>query len=142
VEFELFYRPNQKFSLFANYSFTESNQVIHNQNNEIEGVPQQALNIGIQSQITPAINFNVSAYRRWQWTSQSATPVYADFTPPDYTIVNSRLVWQARSDLEWTFDVFNLLDSIPSYPSQHSFVPEGIPANGRTFLLGFKMRFD
>ncbi|MCV6636780.1 TonB-dependent receptor [Candidatus Albibeggiatoa sp. nov. NOAA] len=142
VELEIFYRPYKKFSLFANYTYTNSEQEIEGRHAEIEGIPKQALNIGFQSQLTPSLDFNISAYHRWQWTSQAATPVYADFTPPDYTIINSRLIWQAQPNVKWTLDVFNALDSIPSYPSQHSFVPEGIPANGRTFLLGFEIQFD
>ncbi|WP_353570930.1 TonB-dependent receptor [Candidatus Albibeggiatoa sp. nov. BB20] len=142
IELELFYRPYKKFSLFANYTYTDSDQDTDGRSVDIEGVPKQALNIGFQSQLSSSLDFNISAYRRWQWTSQAATPIYADFTPPDYTILNSRLIWQAQSNLKWTFDVFNALDSIPSYPSQHSFVPEGIPANGRTFLLGFEIQFD
>ncbi|MEK7991334.1 MAG: TonB-dependent receptor, partial [Thiotrichaceae bacterium] len=142
IELEAFYRPYKQFSLFANYTYTDSQQDTDGHNVEIEGVPKQSLNIGIQSQLASTLTFNISAYRRWQWTSQAATPVYADFTPPDYTIVNSRLIWQAKPNLRWTFDVFNAFDSIPSYPSQHSFVPEGIPANGRTILFGFEVKFD
>jgi iron complex outermembrane receptor protein len=142
IELEAFYRPYKKFSLFTNYNYTDSKQNTDGYDVEIEGVPKQSLNIGFQSQLAPTVKFNISAYRRWQWTSQAATPVYADFTPPNYTILNSRLTWQTQPNLRWTFDVFNALDSIPSYPSQHSFVPEGIPANGRTFLLGFEVKFD
>lgn len=159
VEAEVRYQPKKEISVFANYSFTDSEDEYAGETNPVAGVPRQGFNAGARFSL---FENNVDLYadvgRRWDWNNQPEILLPAarqmpdilggliyymdEFEIPSYTIVSARATWKNAftEGLNFSIQVHNLFDEIPLFPDQHTFAPEGIPVGGtQTF---FSVSYD
>jgi len=160
-EFEFRYQTSKTRLVYLNYAKADATDVAFaggvKVEADVEGVPQDSLNLGIVHDLGERLLLGVTAYRRWRWTPQSAVPlqtieipgfgiVNVDFLDeisfPDYTQVNLNLSYQtAREGIEFLLDVENALDETMHFPDQHVFTPGGIAVGGRVIRGGVRCRF-
>lgn len=161
VEIEFRRQTSVKDMLFFNYahvSSTDTNDTpFGTVEGDVEGVPQDSLNLGWVHDFNGQWLLGVSAYHRWNWTPQAAIslpdivipgldPVQVNFLDqldlPDYTIVN--LMATARNlvgGMDVSLDVKNVLDEQMIFADQHLFAPSGISAGGRIVKLGLRYNY-
>jgi iron complex outermembrane receptor protein len=146
VELGVRYVPRRFFSLFANYSYTKTDdEKIEDVEEPVSGLPGHAFNFGISVSRGRA-TLNINGFSRFGWND-----VPADTSPhmildrmelPDYLILNARLtvenVWKS---VALFVDVRNVLDRRSYFNDDRIYVPQGISGNNRRLAAGLTYSF-
>lgn len=146
AEIEIRYLPENDFSAFINYGKAKVEVDLFGTRQPVEGVPQDTLNVGVQSQwFDGRFNLNLYSSRRWNIKSQQAIvldsgfEVFSQLDFSAYTEFNLHAEYLlGNSDISLLFDARNLTDENILLGEQHSFTPAGVTRGGRQYLLGFR----
>lgn len=146
VEFGVRYAPLRSFSLFANYSYTRTDdERTEDVEEPVSGLPKHALNFGLNVRRGKA-TLNINGFSRFAWND-----VPADTTQQmildrvnlvDYLVLNARLsvenIWKT---VTLFVDARNILDQRFYFNDDRVYIPQGIPGNSRRFAAGMTWNF-
>lgn len=146
VEVGARFSVRKHFSLFANYSYTQTaDEKSGNAEEPVYGIPTHALNVAVNLSHRN-VNLNVHSNTRLAWNDvpefSNANMVLTRIDLASYTVVNARLqikdVWRSMT---LTVDARNILDQRYYFNDDRIFVPQGIAGDPRRIEVGVRYAF-